>query len=300
MLRYLRSLADKDLALDRTMIPLGSCTMKLNSTSEMIPVTWPEFSNIHPFAPDDQTVGYREMIGQLEAMLCAVTGYAGDFAAAERRLAGRIRGPAGDPEVPPVARRRPPQHLPDPVLGARHQPGIGQHGRHAGGGHGLRRERQRRPRRPEEEGRAAQREPGLRDGDLPVDARRVRRRHPGTVRDRPRARRPGLHRRRQHERAGRRGGAGRLRRRRQPPEPAQDLLHPARRRRSWRRPDRRRRAPGPVPAEPALDRLCARRRRHRRGQRGGLRLGLDPADLVDVHRDDGRRRPDRTPPKRRS
>ncbi|MFL6674099.1 MAG: aminomethyl-transferring glycine dehydrogenase subunit GcvPA, partial [Massilia sp.] len=76
MLRYLRSLADKDLALDRTMIPLGSCTMKLNATSEMIPVTWPEFSNIHPFAPDEQTVGYREMIGQLEDMLCAVTGYA--------------------------------------------------------------------------------------------------------------------------------------------------------------------------------------------------------------------------------
>jgi glycine dehydrogenase len=76
MLRYLRSLADKDLALDRTMIPLGSCTMKLNATSEMIPVTWPEFSNIHPFAPDAQTVGYREMIGQLEDMLCALTGYA--------------------------------------------------------------------------------------------------------------------------------------------------------------------------------------------------------------------------------
>jgi glycine dehydrogenase len=76
MLRYLRSLADKDLALDRTMIPLGSCTMKLNATAEMIPVTWPEFSNIHPFAPDDQTVGYREMIGQLEDMLCAATGYA--------------------------------------------------------------------------------------------------------------------------------------------------------------------------------------------------------------------------------
>jgi glycine dehydrogenase len=72
-----RYLADKDLALDRTMIPLGSCTMKLNSTSEMIPVTWPEFSNIHPFAPGDQTVGYVEMIDQLEAMLCAVTGYAG-------------------------------------------------------------------------------------------------------------------------------------------------------------------------------------------------------------------------------
>ncbi|MBI3285295.1 MAG: aminomethyl-transferring glycine dehydrogenase [Burkholderiales bacterium] len=76
MLRYLRSLADKDLALDRSMIPLGSCTMKLNATSEMVPVTWPEFSNIHPFAPNDQTVGYREMIAQLEAMLCAATGYA--------------------------------------------------------------------------------------------------------------------------------------------------------------------------------------------------------------------------------
>ncbi|XLZ71189.1 aminomethyl-transferring glycine dehydrogenase [Massilia sp. SR12] len=76
MLRYLRSLADKDLALDRTMIPLGSCTMKLNATSEMIPVTWPELSTIHPFAPNDQTVGYREMIAQLEDMLCAVTGYA--------------------------------------------------------------------------------------------------------------------------------------------------------------------------------------------------------------------------------
>ncbi len=76
MLRYLRSLADKDLALDRTMIPLGSCTMKLNATSEMVPVTWPEFSNIHPFAPDAQTVGYREMIAQLEQMLCALTGYA--------------------------------------------------------------------------------------------------------------------------------------------------------------------------------------------------------------------------------
>ncbi|MDW5416103.1 aminomethyl-transferring glycine dehydrogenase [Iodobacter sp. CM08] len=77
MMRYLRSLADKDLALDRTMIPLGSCTMKLNAASEMMPVTWPEFANVHPFAPAAQTEGYREMIAQLEAMLCAATGYAG-------------------------------------------------------------------------------------------------------------------------------------------------------------------------------------------------------------------------------
>jgi len=75
MLRYLRRLADRDLALDRAMIPLGSCTMKLNATSEMIPVTWPEFGALHPFAPAEQAAGYRAMIGELEQMLCAVTGY---------------------------------------------------------------------------------------------------------------------------------------------------------------------------------------------------------------------------------
>ncbi|MFN9805597.1 MAG: aminomethyl-transferring glycine dehydrogenase [Betaproteobacteria bacterium] len=75
MLRYLRSLADKDLALDRSMIPLGSCTMKLNATSEMIPVTWPEFCNIHPLAPAEQTEGFRELIDTLERMLVECTGY---------------------------------------------------------------------------------------------------------------------------------------------------------------------------------------------------------------------------------
>ncbi len=75
MLRYLRQLADKDLAMDRTMIPLGSCTMKLNATAEMIPITWPQFGNIHPLAPADQTGGYRELIDSLEAMLVDITGY---------------------------------------------------------------------------------------------------------------------------------------------------------------------------------------------------------------------------------
>ena len=75
MLRYLRKLSDKDIALDRAMIPLGSCTMKLNATAEMLPITWPEFANIHPFAPDNQTQGYRAMIDDLESMLCASTGY---------------------------------------------------------------------------------------------------------------------------------------------------------------------------------------------------------------------------------
>ncbi len=75
MLRYLRKLADRDLALDRTMIPLGSCTMKLNATAEMIPITWPEFADVHPFAPVEQVQGYRRMIDELEAMLVAITGY---------------------------------------------------------------------------------------------------------------------------------------------------------------------------------------------------------------------------------
>jgi len=76
MLRYLRQLADRDLALDRAMIPLGSCTMKLNATSAMLPISWPEFADIHPFAPAAQTAGYRVLITQLERMLCAITGYA--------------------------------------------------------------------------------------------------------------------------------------------------------------------------------------------------------------------------------
>ncbi len=75
MMRYLRNLADKDLALDRTMIPLGSCTMKLNSVTEMEAVTWPEFSSLHPFAPADQTVGSRKLIQQLSDWLVAITGY---------------------------------------------------------------------------------------------------------------------------------------------------------------------------------------------------------------------------------
>ena len=75
MLRYLRNLADRDLALDRTMIPLGSCTMKLNATTEMIPVTWPEFSNLHPFAPANQNKGIREVVSQLSNWLLKITGY---------------------------------------------------------------------------------------------------------------------------------------------------------------------------------------------------------------------------------
>ncbi|WAL39373.1 aminomethyl-transferring glycine dehydrogenase [Brevibacterium sp. BRM-1] len=75
MMRYMRTLADRDLALDRTMIPLGSCTMKLNAVAEMEAITWPGFAGIHPFAPGEQTAGWRALIASLEAMLAEVTGY---------------------------------------------------------------------------------------------------------------------------------------------------------------------------------------------------------------------------------
>ncbi|ETX29922.1 aminomethyl-transferring glycine dehydrogenase [Roseivivax isoporae] len=75
MVRYMRRLADRDLALDRAMIPLGSCTMKLNSAAEMMPLSWPEFANLHPYCPDDQAKGYRALIDGLSGKLCDVTGY---------------------------------------------------------------------------------------------------------------------------------------------------------------------------------------------------------------------------------
>ncbi|SMO97085.1 glycine dehydrogenase [Thalassovita litoralis] len=75
MMRYMRRLADRDLALDRAMIPLGSCTMKLNAAAEMMPISWPEFADLHPFAPVEQAAGYAEMIGDLSAKLCDITGY---------------------------------------------------------------------------------------------------------------------------------------------------------------------------------------------------------------------------------
>ena len=86
------------------MIPLGSCTMKLNATTEMMPVTWPEFGRLHPFAPAEQAGGYRALFEQLEAWLAEITGFAGGVAAAERRRAGRVRRPARDPRATTSAR----------------------------------------------------------------------------------------------------------------------------------------------------------------------------------------------------
>ena len=75
MMRYMRRLADRDLALDRAMIPLGSCTMKLNSAAEMMPISWREFADLHPYCPENQALGYKELIGDLNAKLCEITGY---------------------------------------------------------------------------------------------------------------------------------------------------------------------------------------------------------------------------------
>src|SRR3546814_17692401 len=123
MLRYLRSLAVKDIALDRSMIPLGSCTMKLNATTEMAAITWPEFASLHPFAPLEQAAGYRELVTSLERWLAEVTGYAAvslqPNAGSQGELAGlpALRGfhPATGESARTVRLTPPPPPPPNPA-----------------------------------------------------------------------------------------------------------------------------------------------------------------------------------------
>ena len=103
MLRYLRRLSDRDFALDRGMIPLGSCTMKLNATTEMEPVGLPGFADIHPFAPLDSTPGYLSLIDDLERWLAELTGYAKVSVQPNAGSQGELAGPAGHPGLPPLA-----------------------------------------------------------------------------------------------------------------------------------------------------------------------------------------------------
>ena len=154
MLRYLRRLADRDLALDRTMIPLGSCTMKLNATTEMIPVTWPEFGALHPFAPLDQADGYRELFDRPRGLAGRDHRLRRRVAAAQRRLPGRA-APACSPSAP-TTRPRGDAHrdvclIPSSAHGT--NAASAGHGRHARRRRRLRRRRQRRPRRPAGQGR---------------------------------------------------------------------------------------------------------------------------------------------------
>ena len=236
MLRYLRRLADRDLALDRTMIPLGSCTMKLNATAEMMPITWPEFADMHPFAPVDQAEGYPELFTRLEPRCarspattrcrCSPTPDRRASSRACSRSAGTTR----------VTGHEAAHGLPHPRVGARHQ----------------RRQRGRWPACASSWSKCDD------DGNVDFDDLKAKahehaddlaalmvtypsthgvfeEQHPRRLRGRARARRPGVPRRRQPQRARRPGQARRVRRRRVAPQPAQDVLHPPR----WGRPGRR-------------------------------------------------------------
>jgi glycine dehydrogenase len=121
MLRYLKRLQNKDLALDHSMISLGSCTMKLNATSEMIPITWPEFADLHPFAPIDQAQGYLQMIGELESWLKAITGFDAICMQSNSGAQGEYAGLVAIRSLSRQPWRKSSQYLPDPEIGARHQ-----------------------------------------------------------------------------------------------------------------------------------------------------------------------------------
>ena len=139
MLRYLHRLQARDLSMTTSMIPLGSCTMKLNAAAEMIPVTLPGFAQIHPFSPPERNQGYLELIEQLEGWLAENHGAAGGVAAAQCRQPRGVRRSAVHPLLSPGPRRARSRRLPDPQLGPRHQPGQRGDGRDAGRGRGLRR-----------------------------------------------------------------------------------------------------------------------------------------------------------------
>ena len=204
MLRYLRRLADRDLALDRTMIPLGSCTMKLNATTEMIPVTWPEFGGIHPFAPLDQAAGLPRAHRRARGLAGRDHRLRRRVAAAQRRLPGRVRRPARHPGLPPRSGATPHRDvclIPSSAHGTNAASAVMA---------GMRvvvvacdddgnvdlddlRAKVGRARRP----------PGRPHGHLPVDPRGVRGGHRRDLRRRARRRRAGVPRRRQPQRPGR-------------------------------------------------------------------------------------------------
>ncbi len=270
-MRYLRALADKDLALDRTMIPLGSCTMKLNAAAEMEPITWPEFSRQHPFAPASDTPGLRRLIADLETWLTGLTGY---DAISLQPNAGSQGEYAGLLAIDDYHAARGEAHRDVCLIPS------SAHGTNAASAAlaGMRvvvvacRENGDVDLDDLRAKVAEQRREAVGDHDhLPVHPRRLRARHRRDVRGRTRCRRAGVRRRRQPQRAGWARPARQVRRRRQPPESAQDVLHSARRRRSGCRPRGGARPSGAVPARPSAGRTncprairCPRRRTGRR------------------------------------
>ena len=301
MLRYIRSLSDKDLALDR-----------IDDPARLVH----DEAQRHQRDDPDHLAGVRARCTRSRRPTsCA--GYARARRAAARLAVRRPPAmpasacsptPARKANTPACWRSRPGTSraatghrniclIPESAHGT--NPASGADGRHAGGGGEVRRDGQRRPRRPARQVRAAQRRPRRVMITYPSHLRRVRAAREGAVRARAPARRPRVRRRRQHERAGRRGRAGRVRRRRQPPEPAQDLLHPARRRRPRRRAGVRGRGPRALPARAPRP---AAGREQPVGAVSAAPLGnagVLPISL-DVLPHDGRRRPERTPPRPRS
>ena len=302
-----------DIALDRSMIPLGSCTMKLNATTEMAAVTWPEFGQLHPFCPPEQAEGYRELITSLEAWLAEITGYdrvsLQPNAGSQGELAGllAIRGyhasrgePARDVCLIPSSAHG--TNAASAVMAGMRVVVVACDDDGNVDVDDLRA-------KVEEHSTDLSRA----DGHLPVHPRRVRGADHRHLRPRARARRPGVRRRRQPQRAGRHRPPGLVRRRRQPPEPAQDVLHPPRRRRPGRRAGGGARAPRPVPAEPPArsrgrpgHRARADLRRRRTGRRRSCRSrgptsrSMGPDGLTPRHRaGDPQRQLRGRPPRRR-
>ena len=281
MMRLLRRLADKDLALDRTMIPLGSCTMKLNAAAEMMPVSWATVADMHPFAPKAHSAGYRKMFDDLEAWLAEITGFdavslqpnAGSQGEYAGLLAIRAWHRQRGDENRTVCLIPSSAHGTNPASASMAGMDVVVVRCTDEGDIDVEDLRAKAAR--------ARGKPRRADDHLSVDAWRVRGRRARHLRAGSRAWRPGLSRRRQPQRAGRACPPGRHRRRRLPHEPAQDVLHPAWRRRTRHRTDRRQGASGAVPARP-----CHQWRRAR-GRGRPLRQRLDPADHLDVYPHDG-------------
>ena len=250
MLRYLKSLQNKDLALDHSMISLGSCTMKLNATSEMIPVTWPEFGGLHPFAPRDQAVGYLEMIAGLTEWLKTVTGFDAICMQPNSGAQGEYAGL---------------------VAIARYHASRGEAHRNVclipKSAHGTNPATAQMANMKvvvvdcDENGNVDVADLKAKAEEHKDDLACLMITYPSThgvfeeavtrhLRHRPCQRRPGVHGRRQPQRPGRPDLARLHRRRRQPHEPAQDLRHPARRRRTGHGPDRPQGPSGAVHGRP--------------------------------------------------
>ena len=184
MLRYLKRLESRDLSLCQSMIPLGSCTMKLNATSEMLPITWRGIRGYPPVRAGGADAGLPGIVRPAFTLAGRNHRFRGGFAAAELRRGRRVHRSAGHSGVPRGARRRPPQCVPDPGFGARHKPGELRAGRLRGRRGRVRQWREHRFERPAGEGGGTPRQARRDHGHVSFHARRVRGRRQGAVPDR--------------------------------------------------------------------------------------------------------------------